>query len=421
MGTLFNTNYESIIKQAESMLGGLSGVQGSQQGFNAEEFFKLGNMLNGSVSASYNTDGTNTSGQVASKILSGIVSLLNSLGTGEANAANNENKKAQKKASELIKKEEDAKNKLIEQTEQITQQMLDATDIVTSCNGSLSDINKQLEEKQKELSEYVKQLEAERQALENCKPEEREKHLNKILELSGSIAGLTTSVAELQQQVVDLSTDVENSYTTVEELKGNSVEVQEAGATVIQTLAQEGGELIQTNTSMQVKGVTNTATGQAVQNAAQTASTNVFSSGAAVKLYRVANDQSQAGSTRTSGAISNLQTVMQGIGGLTEHSNILANFETAIGDIDKGFNDLFGTWNSNLEPTITSIGSWQVVQESNTQLDATAKNDLSNLEKQKTDEKDNEKEKAENSGLATVNFNMNSLNPFEQEKVKIEE
>lgn len=412
MGTGLNTNYESIIKQAESMLGQVSGGSNGSSSFNPEAFFQLGNILNGSKNSSNGTYNSNNKNQMVNQIVNGVISLLKSLGTSEAKAASAENKKASKKANDLIKEEEKVKEELLNQTAKIAEQMLDNTDIVSSCNSSLAAINKELQDKQEELASYVEQLEAERKALETCKPEEKESHLNNILTLSGSIAGLTTSVAELQSQVIDLSTDVENSYTTMEELKGNSVEVQETGEAIIQTLAQKGGELVAANANMQIKGVTNSATGQAAQSAAQTASSSIIGSGAAVKLYKVANDQNQAGATRTAGAVGNLQTVLQGIGGLSEHLSVLAEFKNAIGNIDQGFTGLIGEWNNAIEPTITSIGSWQIVQDKNTELSATVQADLSQVE--------NTQEENTDTKAQTVNFDMQALNPFKKQDIKVE-
>lgn len=415
MGTGLNTNYESIIKQAESMLGQITGGSNTGSSFNSAEFFKLGNLLNGSQSENANSSSYHSANQnqMVNNIVNGIISLLKSLGTGESAIAKAEANNAEKKSKNLIKEEEKKKQELLDETAKIAGQMLDVTEIVSSCTSSLASINKELQEKQEELASYVEQLEAERKALETCKPEERNAHLNKILGLTGSIAGLTTSVAELQAEVINLSTDVENSYTTMEELKGNSIEVQEAGEAAIQVLAQKGGELIKANTNMQIKGVTNTAQGQAAQTAAQTASSSIIGSGASVKLYRVANDQNGAGTTRTSSAIGNLQTVLQGIGGLSDNLNVLANFKQAIGDIDNGFTGLVGEWNNALSPTIESIGSWQTVQEKNSELITIVESDLSQVANSNNQNSETKPQ--------TVNFDTQSLNPFTKQKVKIEQ
>ena len=127
---------------------------------------------------------------------------------------------------------------------------------------------------------------------------------------------------------------------------------------------------------MTTKSAGTAKTGAAAQAAAQASSSNVLTATASANLYRVAKDQNSAGSTRIAGAVQNLRTVMQGIGGLSNNTEILAHFETSIGSKLNEFSGYVEAWNSIAEPVITSIGSITDAQTTNEALQEAVTTDL---------------------------------------------
>lgn len=434
MGLGTNTDLQAIFGQVDNLLAKLPADSNGGSSFNAQEFFQLGNLLNGSTSAEYSSTGSNGD-QTASMIkntINTVMSLLDKLTNQEAKAAQKEVQNNKKAADELKKEQEKAKAELNQNISNIEAQISTEKDTVINSTESLTDVNKQLADKQAELNEIVKQIEEEQKRLSSANtPEEKAAILGNIQGLSAQISELVGGLSDLQEQVASLSQAVETSVTNIETAKGNAVTIQQDGQMQITQLVQEGANLVTQNTSTQVKGVTNTATGKAVETAAEAASSNMFSAGAAAKLYRTANDQNMAGQTRTSGSLANLQTVLQGIGGLQDNLSLLTNFETAIGGALNEFSGAVGSWNTSVEPVITSIGSFEAVKTGNEELNAAVTSDLGSLGYTAEIDEDGNvqitKENEENEGsdneqgvvLQTSEFDVQGkLNPFE--KVKIE-
>lgn len=437
MGLGTNTDLQAIFGQVDGLLAKLpSGTEGGSS-FNAGEFFKLGNILNGSLDLEGGSSGSNgdqTANMIKSTINT-VMSLIDKITNQEAKAAREEVQRNKKAADELQKEQEKSRAELQSSIDTIQGDIETESTVVTDSTKSLEDVNKELAEKQAELNAIVQEIEEQQKLLAEAKtPKEKAAILGQIQGLSGQISELVGSLGELQSQVEELSQSVENAVTNIETAKGNAVTVQQDGQMEILKLVQEGGTLLTQNTSTQVKGVTNQGVGAGLQAAAEAASSNMFSAGAAPKLYRAANDQSTAGDTRTSGSLANLQTVLQGIGGLKDNTSLLSHFETAIGSALDAFSGAVGSWNTSVDPVITSIGSFEAVKTGNEELNAAVTSDLSSLgytaEVDESGEvtvtkEDNGEEEEQNSDnsqveLQTSQFDVQAkLNPFE--KVKVEQ
>lgn len=428
-----NTDLQGMLGQVNSLLGQLpSGTTGSSSSFNAQEFFQLGNILNGSSSqAAGSNSGNNQTASIIQSTINTVMSLINKITTQEAKAASEEVKKNAKAADKLAKEQQESRTELNQNIDNIEAQIITEKDTVTSSTEKLEEVSKQLQEKQEQLNALVKEIEEQQKALLSAKtPEEKAEILGTIQGLSGQIGELVSNLGDLQEQVTTLSQAVENAVTNIETAKGNAVTIQEDGEMQITKLAQEGGNLVTQNTSTQVKGVTNSATGASLKVAAEAASTNMFSAGAAAKLYRAANDQTTAGQTRTTGSITNLQTVLKGIGGLQDNLTLLNNFKTAIGSSLGEFDSAVGEWNTSVSPIITSIGSFEAVTTGNEELNAAVTNDLSTLgysaekneegkiEISKNNNETEKQNKETSTTLQTSEFDVQGkLNPFEKVKI----
>ena len=429
-----NADLQGIFGQVNSLLGQLpSGTTGSSPSFNAQEFFKLGNILNGSSSqAAGGTGENNQTANIIQSTINTVMSLINKITTQEAKAAREEVNKNTKAADKLAKEQEESRTELSQNIDNIEAQIITEKDTVINSTGNLEEISKQLQEKQEQLNELVTQIEEQQKALSTAKtPEEKAAILGTIQGLSGQIGELVGNLGDLQEQVTTLSQAVENSLTNIETAKGNAVTIQEDGEMQITKLAQEGANLVTQNTSTQVKGVTNSTTGASLEVAAEASSATIFSAGAAAKLYRTANDQTTAGQTRTTGSITNLQTVLKGIGGLQDNLTLLNNFKTAIGSSLGEFDSAVGEWNTSVSPIITSIGSFEAVTTGNEELKTVVTSDLSslgyssemdeegNVEISKNKNEDKKEENQETlSTLQTSEFDVQGkLNPFEKVKI----
>ncbi len=436
MGLSTNTDLQSVFSQVSNLLNKLPSDSSGSSSFNAEEFFQLGNLLNGSTSGTTSSSGTssdNTANTIQTTI-NKVMSLIDKITNQEAKAASNEIKKNKQAADELKKEQENAKAELSQNIENIEAEIATENETVINSTASLEEVNEQLAEKQEQINEIVKQIEEQQQLLASAKtPEEKAAILGTIQGLSGQIGELVGNIGDLQEQVASLSQAVETSVTNIETAKGNAVTIQEDGEMKITQLVQEGANLVTTNTSSQVQGVTNTVTGKALEAAAETASSNMFSASTAPQLYRAANDQSTAGQTRTSGSLTNLQTVLQGIGGLQDNLSLLTNFETSIGNALSEFSGAVGSWNTAIDPIITSIGSFETVQSGNEELQAAVTSDLGSLGyTAEVDEEGNvqlSKENGEESGiengetpvaLQTSEFDVQGkLNLFEKVQIGV--
>ncbi len=428
-----NTDLQKIFGQVNTLLGQLpSDATGGSSSFNAQDFFKLGNILNGSSSQfSGNSVGNNQTASIIQNTINTVMSLINKITTQESKAASEEVKKNKKAADNLAKEQEKAKTELSQNIDNIEAQIITEKDTVINSTANLEEVSKQLQEKQEQLNALVKQIEEQQKALQTVKtPEEKAKILGTIQGLSGQIGELIGSLGDLQDQVTTLSQAVENSVTNIETAKGNAVSIQENGEMQITKLVQEGANLVTQNTSTQVKGVTNNVTGASLQVSAEAASSNMFSAGAAAKLYRAANDQSTAGQTRTTGSLTNLQTVLKGIGGLQDNLTLLSNFKTAIGSSLGEFDSAVGEWNSSVTPVITSIGSFESVISGNEELKTAVTSDLSslgysaeideqgNIEISRNDNESEAQTQETSTTLETSEFDVQGkLNPFENLKI----
>ena len=121
-----------------------------------------------------------------------------------------------------------------------------------------------------------------------------------------------------------------------------------------------------------------------------------------------ANDKGQASSassTRLTSIAGNVNKLAQGIGGLSNATQVLAGFQHSIGGALNNYSELFGQWDAQLQPAIVSLGSFDLLTQGVEELNTVVETDLGNLgfevdeegAVQKTEQKDdkNKEEKDE--------------------------
>ncbi len=395
-----NSDIKSYLKQAEGIFGQIEGFGGGEASTYINSVWSMGGDINNIA--------TGNDQQKASAIqglISKAMSLIEKIANQEANAAKREVQQ-NKKATEVFNKAGEAsRTELKNALEEVSGEIENQSEVVTESIKELEKANEDIEKKQEKINKIITKIQEKQQELTNTQDSDKQaKLLQEIQGLSAGIIEITASIADVQQNVESASTNVEKAVTEIETAKGHSVEITEDHQMQIQQLASEGAQNLQQNVQTQVTGTINNATGQAAQAAAKAASSNIISgTSVAPKLYQVANDQQRAGATRTTGAVTNLKSVLQGIGGLTDNLSLLNNFNTSIGGALQDFAGHVGSWNEYLEPTIESIGSFNSIQGEVTTLQENVKTDVETIGYE-IDEKD-KVEKAEDEDTQEVSSN----------------
>lgn len=396
-----NPDIKSYLKQAEGIFGQIEGFGEASTYVNS--VWDIGSNINNIANGNEQQKASAIQG-----LINNLTSLIEKIANKEANAARREVQQNKKAAEAFNNAGEESRSELTNALEEISGEIENQTGVVTDSVKELEKANKEIEKSQEKINKIIVKIQEKQQELANTQdPKEQAKLLQQIQGLSAGIIEITASVADIQARVESASSNVENAVTEIETAKGNSVEITEDHQMKIQQLALEGAQNLQQNVQTQATGTVNNATGQAAQAAAEAASSNVISgTSVAPKLYQVANDQQRAGSTRTTGAVTNLRSVLQGIGGLTDNLSLLTTFNTSIGGALQDFAGHVGSWNTYLEPTIESIGSFSTIQGEAITLQENVKTDVESIgyeinEKGKV-------EKAETEETQNVNSNETS-------------
>ncbi len=290
-------------------------------------------------------------------ILSNIMSLLGNL--GEAQAAkqdvdkNNKGVKSVEKSINLTE-EDITKNLSAIQANIETEQTN-----LNNANDKIAESQKKLQEKQEELNKILEAIEEKQNLLASkTNPQEQAAIISEIQGLTGQLVEIAAFITGIQNDVQTQSEAVETSFEIIEDLKGDVVEKTQNGEIQITQNYQKAASELQNNVNTNIKGEQNKLISDAEKEAASAASSNIFTGASiAPKLYRASIDQSMASMTRKTGAGINLTQIMDGIGRLSNVSNILTNYNTAIGSSLETIDGIIGSWNSNIEPLIKSIGT----------------------------------------------------------------
>lgn len=337
------------------------------------------------------------------------LSIFEKFANSEAKAAQKEVKNETKKSEELLKKSQEVGVALEGKFTDIASSIEEQTSIVEDASKLIKETQKSLEEKQKQIEELAKQIEEKQKSLEGKTPKEQAVILGEIQGLAAAIANIGISIQEDNENLQNLTTTVENTSKNIDDAAQQMTVIEQDGAAQIQQLGQQAGAITAEVSQTGVTGGTNKVTGIAAEKAANAASSNVFT-GASVapKLHQLAQDQGAAGNTRISSIAGNINRIAQGIGGLNNAAQIISNFQNSIGGAVDNYAAAYGSWNTAVEPVITSIGSLTAITEGVEELNEAVETDLASV----GNVSDKENENNTQAELQTLNFDINKLRQF---------
>ena len=316
-------------------------------------------------------------------IIKKVMNMISSaVANNEAQNARSEDKKNQKKIEDWTKTSEKTDQEIKAGLKEVETEIDAQTAVVTQAQTVLTEAEQEIQEKQEEINEKIKEIQELQQQLLNADPKDRAAFLGQIQELSNGISATIATIADIQTKVSDASSEVVTASATIENARGRALEINQEGSQELAQLNGQAATLVETQVGVAQQGIQNKLTGEAAEKAAEAGSTNfVTGSTVAPKLYMVANDQKQASDIRGNGSVTNLTSVLQGIGGLNNSSTMLAEFNNSIGKAISAFDGCIGAWNYKLDGTITSLGSFSTVETQNSSLGDAVKEDLSNVDK----------------------------------------
>ena len=259
---------------------------------------------------------------------------------------------------------------------------LSQQEIIEKATKALEERNKIIEKEQQEVDKIIQQINEKQQALAAASndPETARSILGEIQGLSGELANHLAIIDSVKAEIAELSEISANAFDEMENVRNKANEdINEEVATTQAAIKEEINEAANVATTS-ATGASNEARGVAFDTAAVAAETNVFTAPTAIKLEQAAADQHSAGATRISGAMSNFRMLQQGIGSLTSNTQLLSSFSNAIGMRESRFSNMIGSFNSILEPSITSLGSFDALGSITADLDNAVALDLAQLD-----------------------------------------
>lgn len=422
----FNVNTE--LNNLFSTLGKLNGASfgsSSKGSLTTNDYINSVFTAGGSVAALAQAETSEQKAQIVDQLVKQALSIFTKLIANEAQKAKSEVKKQDAKTSKLVEESREVGVKLEGDFKEVADSVEAQNKIVADATKLIEKTQKSVEKKQEKIAKLAAKIEKEREKLEGKTPEQQAKILVGIQELVGKIAQVGLTIEVDNEQLQNLTQVVSDATSNIETATEKMSVIEEDGAAQIVQLSQDatqsGVEVAQTAT----EGAINETTGAALQAAASTTSSNLITGTTiAPKLYQSANDQNKAGLTRLSSIQSNINRIAQGIGGLTNATQIAAQFKTSIGSALGDFAGAIGSWETAVAPVITGIGSFADVAVAAEELNEAAEADLQTLgydvnEEGEVEKVENQNEAPEanaeaNNGddLATQTFDIKRLRTF---------
>lgn len=416
-----SSEYKALLNQMQGVFGQLSSMGVIKGGTYINTIWGAA----GDVEALVTGNDTQKASAIQS-LINKALSLVEKFGNQEASRARKEVQEGKKDAEKLVEEQEKSLADLNQSLEDIGSDIDNQRSIVDTANGTLDVSQQELEEKQELINEIIEQIQEKQQELAAATdPEVQKALLSEIQGLSGQIAAVVAEVQTIQENIQAAAEEVEAAVIDIETAKGNAVEVQEDGTLKVTELAEQGANNIAATTQTQATGVQNGVTAKVLE--AQASASNFVpgvGTAASVQLTQTAVDQEMAAGARTTGALGNLRTIMQGIGGLNDNLALLTTFQNAIGSALESFNGCVGDYNTKIESVITSVGSFLGeggVTASTSTLDAAVAADMQAIDArlsedesaEVSDEESEESDANEDnlSGLLTPDVEL--INPFE--------
>ena len=331
---------------------------------------------------------------------------------------NNEKSEATEEVNENKKDAKDIDNKITSTTENFQKEVdliiqnIDMNiEIINTALENIEEKKEVIEDAKEKLEDKKKEIEEQKEQL--TKTTDRDQQLTilwNIKQLAAEIPGILSSIEEFQDVLAEHSEEVTNASSAIESLNENSVEVQSNTQEKIAEITSANNEEIKDNTaSITTAGNENIPTATAATEAAIVATTSGVGAGVATKLGNVATDNTSAAGVRVAGAGSNLGLTLES---LRKIASVQTELVGVIADIDNKISNatnLIGSWNSTVEPLITSIGSINKINESAEELASFVNEDIDNISKNTNDEKKSQIDKNNNNNENNVSKKFKTL------------
>ena len=383
---LSNTNYAQIVSEAQNKIKELLNLEGlveagsekggksGKSGYNRPD---IGGLLNGTANNVMTLVQGNDQQKAGAiqEIVSDLMDMFSNLGVGANSAARKEVKNNDKKIEENKKSAEETSNKVSAKVQEI----------LDSCEGNSAKIAEALEsikelggdkgqiaELEKQLEDYVKVIEDNQKKLadQNASPEDKKTALIEILNASKLIS-------ELVEQVEDFKTLIEEQNSVVKENTEKLTESMTEGSTVIsdgvKSITQnltEAGVLTQYQAKMSIKAAKNIGTGAAQETTGQAMTSFWATAAQGAKFILSGNDKLSAGATLMQGSVQGLSKLTGSIGEMGQYLTYFTEFGNGLGSFAQGAFELVGQYDSTVNPTIASIGTWEQVAEGSKELNS---------------------------------------------------
>ena len=387
MAPLTNTNYQSIMAQANQQMQQLKNITSSG---NWEEILSiLQNQVQGQLPGAgksiFNiaqngeqmfTGDANQKAAAFQNILNSITDLLGNLGTKESAKANKEVKQNDK---EIQKNDQDA-NKLHQTVDAQLQNIMEQC---TSGAKTIEDAIKEIEalggdkgkiaEAQAELEQHLATIEENKTILNNgvSSPDAKKQALVNILNAASAINSLVILVNDYKSQIESQNSIVEKTSTDLADLTTNATQILGQGMQDMAQLMQNGQAQTVKTTEMSAKGTANTSAGTTQITIGESLTSGpqaMVTSSEGVKYIMSGNDKVNAGATLMSGSIQGLAQLTQSMGQMGSYLQYFANFANGIGKFSEGAQELVGQYDATVNPMITALGSWEQVGSANDTL-----------------------------------------------------
>lgn len=377
-GTVDVSQLNNLFSQITTMTGSLGNTQIGKSGMSYNDIAWLANAV-GTVAM----DGasSNQKASAVQNIIQKAMSIVETLVCNAEQAAKKEVKQETTKAQAILAKSENLGAQLDGDLTDIKTNIEAQSGIVEEASEALVEVQEAIAEKQEELAELAEQIQEKQQQLaETEDTNEKVAILAEIQGLSAQVAGIILEVQAQQQELNYLTAAVDDTTEDIEASTQKLAETEQEGLQELSEGYQESVSSATEVTATAATGAGNQATSVALQAAGEAAESNVITGATiAPQLFRSSADQQGAATERLTSIAQNISTLAQGIGGLQNSSQILASFKNSIGSALNGYADLVGSWDSQLEPVITSIGSLEGVQAAVTELQEDVKTDLGSL------------------------------------------
>ena len=424
---LGQTNYSQIVAEAQNKvkeLLGLINVDGTSEagaketkgtGYSGPN---IGNLLNGSANniATIVEGSDQQKANAIQDIMSDLMDLFSSLGTGASSKARKEVKTNDKKIEENKKTAEETSRKVNEKVQEIlnncetsSANIAEALALIEELGGDKG----QIAELKAKVNEQVDIIEANKEILTSSdkSSEEKKNALVNILNASKAISELTEVVDGLKEQIEAQNAIVEDNSAKIAELTTNSAEVISDGVNKMQESLVNAGVLTQEQATLSIKSAKQTATGTA-QEATGQAMTNFWATASQGAKYILSgNDKLSAGATLMQGATQGLSKLTGSIGEMGQYLTQFTEFGNGLGSFIEGAAQLIGQYDATVSPMIQSIGSWENVTAGLGELNSLVTTDLSNLGYEVDNEGNIEKANSNNNNGSNSDNNTQENSP----------